>query len=223
MYEMEDTSEGHPRSSTSSGASAGNAAGTIHLNGQQTKLATGLRPARSSSTLASFVSQSQHSRRARSTRSMATLNPPETKFSSLKYGDKDELGKASILDAQTGVRLQRHKGLWFEDGSVVCRVENNLFCVHMSVLERHSEFFKDMFTIPQPSEGQGQSDSLVIEGSIMRHSPQLIPVITLFDRAEDVANLLNALYDIGPYVFLLISSEYGSDIARQRLWGQRRR
>ena len=132
---------------------------------------------------------------------MATLNPPETKFSSLKYGGKDELGKASILDAQTGVRLQRHLDLWFEDGSVVCRAENTLFCVHMSVLERHSEFFKDMFTIPQPSGGQGQSDSLVIEGSIMRHSPQLIPVITLFDRAEDVANLLNALYDIGPYVF----------------------
>lgn len=137
---------------------------------------------------------------------MATLNPPETKFSGLKYGDKDELGKACIVDAHTSVQLQRHKGLWFDDGSVVCRAENTLFCVHMSVLERHSEFFKDMFAIPQPTPGHGRSDSLVIEGSIMRHSPQLIPVITLFDKAEDVANLLNALYDIGPYVYSFLST-----------------
>ncbi|KAJ2918632.1 hypothetical protein MD484_g1750, partial [Candolleomyces efflorescens] len=161
--------------------------------------AVGLRSAGSSSTLASLVSQSRT--RVKSTRSMATLHAPETQFSSLKYGDKDELGTATILDVQTGSQLKRHKGLWFDDGSVICRVESNLFCVHMSVLERHSMFFQDMFAIPQPATGQ--SDSLVIEGSVMRHGAQRIPVITLFDKAEDVSNLLNALYNIGPYVMVL--------------------
>ncbi|KAF6761667.1 hypothetical protein DFP72DRAFT_627986 [Ephemerocybe angulata] len=186
-----------PSSNTTSNGSA-NCAPGVTLTGPlgPQRLATGLRPAGSSSTLASLVSQSQHSRRVKSIKSMATLHPPETKFSSLKYGDKDELGKAAIIDAQTGAQLTRHKHLWFDDGSVICRAENTLFCVHMSVLQRHSEFFQDMFAIPQPAPGL--SDSLVIEGSVMRHSPQLIPVITLFDKAEDVAHLLNALYDIGP-------------------------
>lgn len=165
---------------------------TTTVQAGSTKLA-GLRSAGSSSTLASLVSQS---RRVKSTKSMATLHPPETQFSSLKYGDKDELGTATVLDVQSGSQLKRHKGLWFEDGSVICRAEDNLFCVHMSVLERHSMFFRDMFAIPQPAAGL--SDSLIIEGSVMRHSAQRIPVITLFDKAEDVANLLNALYNIGP-------------------------
>lgn len=158
--------------------------------------ASSLRPAGSCSTLASAISLSLHGRRPKSMRSMATLNPPETRFSTLKYGDKDELGKAPILDAQTSAQLTRHKALWFDDGSVICRVENTLFCVHMSVLQRHSEFFDDMFKIPQPDFNT--VDSLVIEGSTLRHGAQRIPVVTLFDKEEDFANLLTALYDIGP-------------------------
>ncbi|KAG2011749.1 hypothetical protein CC2G_011832 [Coprinopsis cinerea AmutBmut pab1-1] len=151
-----------------------------------------LRAARSNSTLASLVSQKSQ---IRSHRSMSTLNPPETRFSSLRYGDKDDLGKATICDAETGLRLHRHPSLWLEDGSVICRVEDTLFCVHMSVLARHSICFRDMFAIPQPESNL--RDSLVLEGVGMRSGAQRIPVITLFDKAEDVANLIEALYDIG--------------------------
>jgi len=149
-----------------------------------------LHPARSTSTLASVSSR-------RSWRSSATVHPPETRFSTLKHGGKDDLGNATICDAQTGARLRRHPSLWLEDGSVICRAEDTLFCVHMSVLARHSVCFRDMFAVPQPAGGPSLADSLVLEGAGMRSGDQRIPVVTLFDRAEDVANLIDALYNIG--------------------------
>lgn len=155
---------------------------------------TSLRARQSTSTLASLVSQKSQSRSCRS-QSTSTLNPPDTLFSSLTYGVKDDLGKATICDAQTGMRLKRHPALWLEDGSVICRVEDTLFCVHMSVLARHSLCFRDMFAVPQPTTGL--ADTLVLEGAGMRSGAQRIPVITLFDKAEDVGNLIKALYDIG--------------------------
>ncbi|CAL1715631.1 unnamed protein product [Somion occarium] len=91
----------------------------------------------------------------------------------------------------------RHNDLWFSDGSVVLRAEQTLFRVHMSQLSRHSLLFRDMFTLPQPSTASEPSPSAI-------HSPQTdlgyiegCPVIHLHDKAEDLANLLIALYD-GP-------------------------
>ncbi|TFK29744.1 hypothetical protein FA15DRAFT_677663 [Coprinopsis marcescibilis] len=149
---------------------------------------------RSTSTLASIISQKSQ---LKSSRSIAMLKPPETQFSSLTYGEQDDLGKAAIYDAQTGILLKRHPTLWLEDGSVICRAEETLFCVHMSILARHSACFRDMFAIPQPGPGTNLTDSLVLEGG-MRSGAQQIPVITLFDKADDVASLIEALYDIGP-------------------------
>lgn len=55
----------------------------------------------------------------------------------------------------------------------------------MSLLSRRSQFFHDMFSLPQP----GVADS----GS----SFEGCPVVVIHDAAEDLANLLTALYD-GP-------------------------
>ena len=140
-------------------------------------------------------------------------------FSSLKYSGKDDLGKASIVEAQSGKQLRRHESLWFEDGSIVLRAENTLFCVHMSLLVRHSEFFKDMFTIPQPEVETG--DSIVIDGGPLRDGSHRIPVVTLFDSEEDVGNLLKSLYDIGPCVIFSPSARLPDRIL-QKLWQQRR-
>jgi hypothetical protein len=95
--------------------------------------------------------------------------------------------------------LKRHPDLWFTDGSVVLRAENTLFKVHISQLSRHSVLFHDLFTLPQAKESPltpvvGQSP----------HSNSLAkldgrPVVHLHDIAEDVGNLLTALYD-GPCV-----------------------
>jgi hypothetical protein len=123
----------------------------------------------------------------------------------------------SMIDNETGTKFEKHPDLWFEDGSVICRAENTLFCVHMSQLARHSLVFNDMFMLPQ---GSGPEESirmapfmafsglrpssdgmqLDVDGNPEpRTTTRTVPVVYLYDAAEDVANLFTALYD-GPYV-----------------------
>ena len=130
---------------------------------------------------------------------LLTAGPPENKPTSLSYSltQKDKHGQAVIFDAETGLEVQRHPDLWFDDGSVICRAENMLFRVHMSQLARHSLCFQDMFMLPQPECSRLETSMLVDEGKIS--GPRMIPIIYLYDKAEDVGNLLTALYD-GPCV-----------------------
>ncbi|KAH6907666.1 hypothetical protein BKA70DRAFT_1283635 [Coprinopsis sp. MPI-PUGE-AT-0042] len=59
--------------------------------------------------------------------------------------------------------------------------KNTQFRVHRSMLARHSEVFRDMFTMPHPS-----GEALVED----------CPLVSLpMDSAEDVKNMLTALYD----------------------------
>ena len=88
---------------------------------------------------------------------------------------------------------RRHPDLWFDDGSVICQAEDTLFKVHISQLSRHSVFFRDMFSLPQPKAGPSNLAAMALDD-------QDIAAIYLHDKAEDVGNLLTALYD-GPYVF----------------------
>lgn len=74
---------------------------------------------------------------------------------------------------------------------IVLRAENTLFRVHKSLLARHSGFFHDLFTLPQP-EADAKSVSACTSGDI-----EDCPVLRLHDAPEDVANLLTALVD-GP-------------------------
>lgn len=97
----------------------------------------------------------------------------------------------------------RHADLWFPDGSVVLHAENTLFRVHMSQLSRHSVVFRDMFSLPRSSaSAHDLSADDIYEGC---------PLVRLHDLAEDVANLLSALYD-GPCVdsclFLAVQSAH---------------
>src|SRR5260221_6028517 len=71
---------------------------------------------------------------------------------------------------------------WFQDGNVVFQAEDTLFRIHRSILSRQSQFFEDMFSMPQvPS----QEDEL-IDGC---------PVVQLSDTAEDMGNIISLLYD----------------------------
>jgi len=75
--------------------------------------------------------------------------------------------------------------------------------VHKSHLARHSALFRDLFSLPQPVVNAASSPSAT---DVKRH-PTLemdttnelegCPVLLLHDAAEDVENLLTALYD-GP-------------------------
>lgn len=90
----------------------------------------------------------------------------------------------------TDVPLTRHTDLWFPDGSVICQAETTLFRVHISQLARHSLCFRDMFSLPQPK-------STSASNTLHHDDSENCPVVHLHDTAEDVGNLLTALYD-GP-------------------------
>ena len=177
---------------------------------------------------------------------LLSVNPPETKISDIQpcrnrnsndsisytgtgdpsdpirvkdtYADNSVTGVDSttkfMIDEETVVK---HPDLWFEDGSVICRAESTLFCVHMSQLARHSLVFNDMFMLPQALGDDGSTKTglfmalsrfggrLGLEESALSSSTEdtfmtrRVPVVYLYDAAEDVANLFKALYD-GPYV-----------------------
>lgn len=104
---------------------------------------------------------------------------------------------------QSGSRFLRHHDLWFPDGSVVLRAETTLYRVHMSQLARHSCFFRDMFSLPQPAQ-QPESSPSIRSVSLLKLKDfdrectiEGCPVVHLQDTAEDFTNLLIALYD-GP-------------------------
>ena len=69
---------------------------------------------------------------------------------------------------------------WFNDGNIILAVEGVFFKVHRGQLERQSEIFRDIFTVPQPLDSPMMDDCHIIE---------------LYDSPSDVRFLLKALYD----------------------------
>jgi hypothetical protein len=88
----------------------------------------------------------------------------------------------------------KHADLWFCDGSVILQAEATLFRVHMSQLSRRSTVFSDMFTLPQPPV-------MTTHATLADETYEGCPVVKLHDSADDVENLLLALYD-GPFVLV---------------------
>ena len=69
---------------------------------------------------------------------------------------------------------------WFRDGNIVIIAGSAAFKVHRGQLERHSEIFSDLFSIPQPTEQD------LIDGC---------SYVELPDCPSDVFYFLSALYD----------------------------
>ncbi|GJE90699.1 hypothetical protein PsYK624_068430 [Phanerochaete sordida] len=77
---------------------------------------------------------------------------------------------------------QQCEDLWFEDGTIVLQAENTLFRVYTGILARHSPFFKNLFTLPQPEVIERYDDC---------------PLVKLAeDNAQDAHDFLLALHDI---------------------------
>lgn len=71
--------------------------------------------------------------------------------------------------------------VWFEDGNIILVAAGSAaFKVHRGQLERHSEVFRDMFSLPQPK------DQVLIDGSFL---------VELHDCPSHVFYLMTALYD----------------------------
>ena len=91
------------------------------------------------------------------------------------------------MDTETGDEVQGHSDLWFEDGSVIYRAENTLFCI--SQLAPCST----MFMFPQPEPTDLDPSFLLRPETKWAKATRRVPVVYLY--AEDVANFLTALYD----------------------------
>ena len=77
---------------------------------------------------------------------------------------------------------------WFEDGNIVLKASGatsgeTLYRVHSSIFARHSEVFKDMLSIPQPSK---KAEAEMIDGC---------PIISLTDAKYDIENMISIFYD----------------------------
>lgn len=112
--------------------------------------------------------------------------------------------------------VEKHSDLWFIDGSVVLQADKTVFLVHQTQLARHSLIFRDMFSLPQPPAPRSRDDK------VARCSPMFEghPLVIMHDAAEDVANLLTALYD-GPFVLTSASaaSQYSYICPPHRTFG----
>ncbi|KAJ7655987.1 hypothetical protein DFH06DRAFT_1045945 [Mycena polygramma] len=89
------------------------------------------------------------------------------------------------MDIDASAELVRSSDFWFEDGTVILRVENTLYRVYRGVLASRSTVFRDTFSIPQPAEG-GE----YIEGC---------PVVQLHDKEKDFTTFLKALHHHGSH------------------------
>ena len=72
--------------------------------------------------------------------------------------------------------------IWFADGNIVLVARGIAFKVHRGELQRHSEVFRDLFSMPQP---QGEEQALIDD----------CEWVELYDAPSDVLHLLSALYD----------------------------
>jgi hypothetical protein len=144
---------------------------------------------------------------------------PESKLPGMQYYDTEKFSAHILTSPQSkaDTRLERHSDLWFDDGSVICQAENTLFKVHMSQLARHSVCFRDMFSLPQPVPTCCSSSDLSYACTGGPQPSHKTPVIQLHDTAEDVGNLLTALYD-GPCVdYLCVAGEINSSSAHKAI------
>ncbi|KAH9856090.1 hypothetical protein C2E23DRAFT_810040 [Lenzites betulinus] len=96
-------------------------------------------------------------------------------FESLAVADP---GETSLSGIASGVK--RHSDYWFDDGSIVVIAQDTGYKIHKSVLARHSEVFRDLFSLPQTSADDH------LDGC---------PVVRITDASGDFSNLLRALYD----------------------------
>lgn len=86
-----------------------------------------------------------------------------------------------------GGTLQKHATLCFDDGDIALAApldatSKQMFLVHRVLLAHHSEVFRDMFVVAHEADAKHHYDGA--------------PLVALPDRAEDVADLLDVMYNV---------------------------
>jgi hypothetical protein len=75
---------------------------------------------------------------------------------------------------------QPESRLWFSDGNIILVASPIAFKVHRGLIQRHSEVFDDLFSLPQPPEKD------IFDGC---------PWVELYDDPSDLFHFLTAIYD----------------------------
>ncbi|KAF7344647.1 BTB domain-containing protein [Mycena venus] len=88
---------------------------------------------------------------------------------------------------ETPTDLVRNSEFWFEDGTIILRVENTLYRVYRGLLASRSTVFRDTFSMPQPQIDEERDE---IDGC---------PVVQLHDKEKDFTCFLKALLQYGSY------------------------
>ncbi|KAG6822533.1 hypothetical protein H0H92_013504 [Tricholoma furcatifolium] len=60
----------------------------------------------------------------------------------------------------------KHSEYWYDDGSVIIRVEGTLYKIHLGLLKSLSDTFFDIFTIPaaaDSTEGKTEEDPVILQ------------------------------------------------------------
>ncbi|KAG6895935.1 hypothetical protein C0992_011482 [Termitomyces sp. T32_za158] len=97
------------------------------------------------------------------------------------YSSARSLFGILIMATLNDKKIRKDKEFWFSDGSIVLVIQDVAFCVHKSILGKHSKVFSDLFVVPQP-----QNDVEKIDG---------IPVVHLADDLGHFTDVLRALYE----------------------------
>ena len=77
----------------------------------------------------------------------------------------------------------RHPDLWFEDGNIVLQAEDTVFKVFRSILSKHAQLFRDIFSLPRSTTETEQEQ---YEESVL---------IRVQEEAEHMAIFLRAIFD----------------------------
>lgn len=86
----------------------------------------------------------------------------------------------STASSHAGTSPTSRSEPWLADGNIVLETDHVQFCVHRSILSKHSVIFNDMFGLAEP-----QTDPHV-DG---------LPIVYLMDNVDELRHVLKWMYD----------------------------
>ncbi|KAH9932308.1 uncharacterized protein B0H18DRAFT_1137503 [Fomitopsis serialis] len=92
--------------------------------------------------------------------------------------DPDTVSLAGDCGSRPEVSFTKDDKFWYLDGNIILLAQNIGFKVYKGLLAEQSEVFRDLFTLPQPSEAQSVEDC---------------PTVHLSDTAQDLRALLSVM------------------------------
>ncbi|OJT05560.1 hypothetical protein TRAPUB_3609 [Trametes pubescens] len=111
-------------------------------------------------------------------------------------------GGAQNRAESEGVARKRDEEFWYPDGSIILVAGDVEFRVFKGILAKHSPVFRDMFSLPQPSDPTSSASS----------AQDVCPVVHLSDSAEDLRHVLRAYMPTGGPRYLSVACMVSAEL-----------